>query len=614
MKSLTGFIILLIITAGCSTFEMPDIQIAEFAGYTEIEKGESATLKWNIENADVVKITNLGTILKGNDSVTVQPMESLSYSFIAYNDYDTISLSWQVKVLDEMSKDLGKGFTRLNSATNEISFTESNYLRGVNNAGDINNLKSIKVMKRSYSQDSTLQLNAILLDDFGNYLPAIDEDTKWVIKSECADNNIAVEINNFTEKHFNADSPLEIALLIENSVIAGEQFPIMEYIESYLYSLNKNDKISIDYFNQSIQAGISLTTADKLKGNPAIYDKPIPDGLNAYYKAAYKTIQNFKNEIGNENKIVIIISFSADNASIIFKANDVSSIANQYGIPVYTIGIGSAVESYPLKYISDVSGGRFYDLPEEELFNLPHILNEISFSQKAYYQIDYSLQNNDCNYTMMELGIISSGEATDNIKIHNKPEGQYSGYQAVAAFNERDTIVSEDFFESVRSLARVLKDNPNSIIELIGNSSIEGNFVVNRDLSLKRAQSVRRLLIETGANPEQIRVRGEGAAEPLYYFQEREWQKYFNRRVEIRWLNPELLPFEIIANVRKSEEEALKDVESWENAGYKSYYQRYISNDLPVYRVKLWGYATEEEAQNEAMALEKKYHVSFVVQ
>lgn len=590
------------------------MEMIDFSGYTEIEKGESASLKWNIGNADVVKINNLGAILKGNDSINVFPTGTTKYSFTAYNDFDTISLSWLVKVLDDSNNDIGKGFTRINSASDEISFIESDYLRGVNNASDINGIKSLKVMKREYSPDGSLIMNAIIIDEFGNYLPDLPQGSDWIIKSECGDNRMTAEINQFYESKYSPESPLEIALLIENSVIAGEQFPVMEYIESFLYSLDNKDEVSIDYFNQSLQEGISLTNATNLRGNPVLYEKPLPDGLNAYYKAAYHSINNFKNEIANENKIVIIISFSSDNASIIYKANDVSDLAKQYGIPVYTIGIGSAVESYPLKYISDISGGRHYLLGEEELFNLPHILNEICFSQKAYYQLKYSLQNDNCNFTNININIPASNSNGDIVKIYNKPEGQYSGYQAVAAFNERDTVVSKDFFESIRSLARVLKDNPNSIIELIGNSSIEGNFVINQDLSLKRAQAVRRLLIESGALPEQIRVRGEGAGEPLYYFQEREWQKYFNRRVELRWLDPELLPYELIANVRKSEDEALKEVESWENAGYKSYYQRYIINDLPVYRVKLWGYATEEEALMESKRLEQKYRISFMVQ
>lgn len=614
MKLFIWYIIfVLLFFIGCSSGNVSKLKTVDFQGYSEVEKGESAILKWNIENASSVKILNLGTIQAAEDSIEVFPIMTQTYDFIAYNSLDTIKLSWQVKVIDTASPEIGKGFGRMSNSNDETSYLESEYLSGLNLNYQLDDIKSVKVMRKFFNDENALIIRTIALDAFGNYLPNLPQNMNWDIKSECGNSKYDVQINSTDEhKYSDFDNELKISLLVENSIIAGEQFPVLEYIESYLYSLNANDKLRIDYFNHNLQNGISLRNIDKLKNNPKFYEKPSPKGLNAYYKAAYQTLKDFTSEIDNQDKIMIIISFSPDNASIIYKANDIADLALSKNIPIYTIGIGSAVESYPLKYISDVSGGRNYYISEDELYKLPYVLNEISYSQKAYYELKYTLSLQNCDIARINVGHDNSNQ--DNFKTYQVSEAQYSGYQAVAAFFEQDTVVSIEYFENIRSLARVLKDNPTSVIELVGNSSNEGNYIQSNSLSLKRAQSTRRLLIEAGASSDQIRVRGEGNAQPLYYFQESEWQKYFNRRVEVRWLNPELLPYEIIADVVKSEEIALEKVESWENAGYRAYYKRYLINNLPVYRVKLWGYSTEEEAQNAATVLEKKYHISFVVQ
>jgi outer membrane protein OmpA-like peptidoglycan-associated protein len=591
------------------------MQTNDFSGYTEIAKGESAQLRWDIANAEKVKITNLGAILEGKDSINVFPAMTTTYEFLAYNEEDTLDLTWRVKVLDGNNAGVGKGIDRIGIPADEISYLESDYLRGLNQKYDKQNIAKVKAMHKRITEDSTLVFKMIALDDFGNMLTDLPSDVSWMINKNCAGSNTEVEISSFKEDNYEKDNDnIEISLLVENSVIAGEQFPVVEYIETYLYALDKKDKIRIDFFNHNLEETISLREVERLRENPKMYDKPVANGLNAVYKAGYKTLKNFADDFSDNPKIMIIVAFSPDNSSIIYKANDIVDIARKNEIPVYTVGIGSAVESYVLKYIADATGGRNYYLPEDRLFDLPFVLSEISFAQKANYEVEFNLKTGSCDIADMAIGLNQDMTEKDEFKVYYKKEAQYSGYQAIAAFEDRDTVVTQDFFPNIRSLAQVLKDNPNAVIELIGNSSMEVNYVENQRISLDRAQSVRRLLIESGAAPKQIRVRGEGASQPLYYFQERVWQKYFNRRVEIRWLDPELLPFEIIADMVKSESLALDKVEAWENAGYKAYYQRYLINNLPAYRVKLWGYATEAEADKAAEALQEKYRISFVVQ
>jgi hypothetical protein len=96
--------------------------------------------------------------------------------------------------------------------------------------------------------------------------------------------------------------------------------------------------------------------------------------------------------------------------------------------------------------------------------------------------------------------------------------------------------------------------------------------------------------------------------------QQAPWQQYYNRRVEVRWLDPDLLPYEIIAQTSDSETEALKNVEKWEFHGYNAYYERYLENHSPVYRVKIWGFPTLEEAEASANKIQTIYNTKCIVQ
>ncbi|HPU23867.1 MAG TPA: SPOR domain-containing protein, partial [Candidatus Kapabacteria bacterium] len=71
--------------------------------------------------------------------------------------------------------------------------------------------------------------------------------------------------------------------------------------------------------------------------------------------------------------------------------------------------------------------------------------------------------------------------------------------------------------------------------------------------------------------------------------------------------------YEIIDNIYPSEEIAQNKVNIWKERGFKSYYERYLRNNMPYYKVKLWGYATAEEAEKVRKMLSKKYKGNFQV-
>jgi outer membrane protein OmpA-like peptidoglycan-associated protein len=482
----------------------------------------------------------------------------------------------------------------------------------------------LKVMRVIYpeAENAPFLVRGLILDEFGNYIPdysAQDKPLEWSAIHYCKMGVLGKPHNDFSKQEFEPmRPPLEISVLLDNSAAADNNYLAFDYIKDYIFRLSPTDKVSCAYYNHLYHELLPSHFAKKAALILSEKDIPRPSGLSGLFRAAYHSLKDMENGGDNSTDALMIITFSPDNSSLIYDANDVAMLARSKGIPIYIIAVGSAIHSYPLRYMAGYSGGRYYNIPDEKVQDIYDIMREIVFSRRAYYEFELPADDPDfsrCRKSKSELTIETrKSSASDEFYIYKDPLPQYMPYQAVAAFGYRDTTVSQEFYPLIESLAKVLMDNLDFGIELIGHSSIEGNEQLNRMFSVKRAEAVKRLIVSHGVPADQIRVRGEGANQPIYYLQQIPWQQYYNRRVEIRWLDPAMKPFEIIADRNWTETDALEDVEKWEKKGYNAYFERYLRNNIPVYRVKLWGYATIEEARNEVESLSSKYDIKFEVE
>ncbi len=594
-----------------------------FEGYSEVGHDGKALMKWYLLKADKVLITGIDGEFKPLDSVVVSPKKSRKYYFSVISGEDTVSNIWRVYVPKKVKK-IDFAFQQPKHDKYPPSYKESKYFTGILTNTKLYSPARIKVMKTSFidSSKDTCRVRALVLDNFGNYLPGYASDSgnvKWSGQHYCTMGVIGEEIKTFTEKPYTPGHPnIDVAIALDNSASAEYNYPVKEYVREYLKSLSVRDNFMFSYFNQNLHNVVPLKNAEMAMRDLSGMEIPAPKGLNAMNQAAYKTLAAMASKVDENTKIMVLITFSPDNSSVIYESSDVAKAAKSYGIPIYIIGVGNDIDSYSLKYLAAVSGGKFYSISADEISQVKDILREITFAQKAYYEFDLPLSSiniDECDKLKSEITFETNGvKMSDAFRLILKPQPQYAKYQALASFDKKDTTVSEDFLETISLLAQVLNDNPDFSIELIGHSSIEGSSDENLDLSLARAQSVKDILVSDGVAAGRVRIRGEGSNKPIYYLQQAGWQQYYNRRVELRWLSPDLLPFEIIARRVWTEEEALNYVERWEKRGYRSYYERYLQNNIPIYRVKLWGFPTLDKADNTALKLRKKYRSFFVVE
>ena len=96
---------------------------------------------------------------------------------------------------------------------------------------------------------------------------------------------------------------------------------------------------------------------------------------------------------------------------------------------------------------------------------------------------------------------------------------------------DSDTL-SSDLQSDLRALATNLNNYPNSTVDIIGHTDNTGDAGYNQDLSQRRAQSVRNILINSGVDGFRLRAIGRGEDQPVASNLDAAGRTQ-NRRVEI---------------------------------------------------------------------------------
>jgi len=83
--------------------------------------------------------------------------------------------------------------------------------------------------------------------------------------------------------------------------------------------------------------------------------------------------------------------------------------------------------------------------------------------------------------------------------------------------------------------------------------------------------------------------------------------------VEAYFLMASDLPYTITVGQYATESQAEEAVATWQDRGFKAYFDPVVVKREPAYQVKLWGYGTREDAEKDASRVKRKYHVTSTV-
>jgi hypothetical protein len=629
-------------------------------GSREIKIGDKGFIAWRFQGYESVQVVGdtVSVIRGARDMITIRPAKTTTYRLTALKQggsrLDTV---WRVVVLTQAQADSIAGNEEKSAgaktmsaksvsdreaprpaqglppsvfATAESSSKSSEYYAGISHPED--NSKrwqgvKVKIVRIPDNSTEGAYLHAVVFDTLGNFLP------------ELHTINGAFKLA-LTGKPDDDSAPANPSANTVSRDVLPPAFPQLALREASLYdSPDLAVTLCVDNANY-MQKLVSATATpyedfmrslgNRVEKNQIVFDHRIimnsarqptkeAGGLTALYKAAYKGILTLK-QSGRRHKALVLVSGGKDDASILYTMHDVMRAAREFGVVIYAIAVGSNADTYALRMMAEYSGGRFYAVDDGKSDEFQKVLKEIALSYKAFYEITLSGGTSVQAHSKVIDATLSFAVENKGILVsETKPfamseQAYYSAHQIVATFTANSFQADEQYDAQIGALALALKDNPTKVIELVGHTDMQGNDGTNRSFALRRAQAVKSRLTAMGASPAQIRLRSAGREKPVYYFESEEWQSRVNRRVELRWLDPALVPFEILAEAVASEEEAMRLEAEWSARGYDAYYDAFLINRIPAYRLKLWGFPTLESAIKTKDELQAKYRLPLKVQ
>ena len=101
------------------------------------------------------------------------------------------------------------------------------------------------------------------------------------------------------------------------------------------------------------------------------------------------------------------------------------------------------------------------------------------------------------------------------------------------ALAKSDVEVTPEVAENIMFIAKYLKKNPDQVLVVTGHTCNLGKREKNMELSRKRAEAMKKVLVENGCNPANIQTVGKGPDEPMVP-NTSEANRKKNRRIEIK--------------------------------------------------------------------------------
>lgn len=615
-------------SAGCAS---NGISLENFGGRSDIPKGEKAEIYWSFKHADSVMVSGIPQKFAPTDKVALSPDKTTTYRIVGYNrSGDSLAQEWTVNVY---AGSLPQGQNHKVAVTAPESFLTRKsdsgsmlYMREIRSSGEkTGQPAAMRIVKSRLSGDKHV-LRAVAMDENGVFVSGLGKNgqnlTEWKITIGC--DGTAKEIMTESITEFSAESTnraVAMSLCLDRSEsMDGIMDQAFQGTRAFVSSLPPTDYVNLLTFNQTLTQTISYADAGYARDFFTYVQTPKPTGLSAVYRACSRGIANLESAVSNAemSKVVVLITAGADNSSLFMSGSDIAAQAINAGTAIYVISLDeTSPEQFKLRYIAAATGGKYYSLDKQSVQRLPEILTEIIIAQKAYYEIVVPKIENygeKCASSVLTGAlIVPTHTIEDEFMLYPDSEWEQPSTQMLVQFDAPNAELSDEYTSSLQLLAETLQKNPTKIIELLGHTELQEKGDDATAIALLRAQSVRRKLIKLGANPDQIRTRSLSNKKPVYMVEREERHKTMNRRVEVRWLDPTLLPYEIEVGTSLSEEDALKQTEQWEQRGLKAYYERIVVDKNPGYIVKLWGYSTLDEANNAAKTLRKKYKTEAIV-
>ena len=211
-------------------------------------------------------------------------------------------------------------------------------------------------------------------------------------------------------------------------------------------------------------------------------------------------------------------------------------------------------------------------LNDKEFNDLVTIAKKLQSSKYAEIILPMGPYNADLNFVRAEIiteNLVDYKVSEKKIKILKQPSVSKESIQLYIVPNKNEGTIAQNnltnqttgvnvpeikcvffnfneysintFIENLNNLGQWLVLNTGAVIEIIGHTDDKGSIMYNNELSLRRANFVKKYLINRGVKANQIKIKGAGKSTPVAKNIDEESRK-FNRRVEFKLIKDGTTP------------------------------------------------------------------------
>jgi outer membrane protein OmpA-like peptidoglycan-associated protein len=464
-----------------------------------------------------------------------------------------------------------------------------------------------------------LRVRMIVLDSLGNLLPAGLMNLAITADVRCAD---AAPTRTMASSRFDVRQGARGTTIIvcDNSLLSGSTSrEVVRSLRDVLPTFPARDSVGIVVFDHDVLELAPLGPTSSVADACVPEAVPEPDGLCASFAATLTGLAMAAEHDGP--RTVVLVVASDDNASFSTTTEQIVRRARELDAVVHVLRLGTQSRAFPYRYIASATGGRLTTLPVESAGDVGAHIRELVLGSTSFLDVSFSLTgitSETCGasaWLMCNVEDLAAATPlrSDSISLQFVEQAYRTSPAIVATFADTTEVGLQNFYPLLASMAEELMSDSTLRVELIGH--VSDDVTSNADVRAReRAGYVRDFLKAYGVRNEQLSVRSDGSRRPLYYFQLDGTQRLMNNRVEARLLTPDAFPYTITVDQVETEAMAYDEVRRWEQRNFKAYFELVVANHAPVYRVKLWGYRTLDEARKGAASAKKQKAKSTIIE
>ncbi len=221
--------------------------------------------------------------------------------------------------------------------------------------------------------------------------------------------NFAVEEDGRPETVLNVNELREVGGNVSSSLVldrsgsmgGGELGDAKDAAKTFVDQFMAGDQAAVISFSSSVTLDQSFTSdAGALK---SAIDNLSSGGGTALYDGIVRGVQEI--ELESNSPAVLALTDGRENSSSNSK-QDAIDLANQVGVPVYTIGLGGNVNAGDLQEVANQTGGQFFRAPNSS--DLEAIYEEISQQLSSRYEVTYATSNVQLDGTQRTIELTAS--------------------------------------------------------------------------------------------------------------------------------------------------------------------------------------------------------------